>query len=420
MQMRVGRRASRSPWYADAGFCRERLLDLAGPATEHLELLGHCEIFAAMKARTRPAHVIAWMSLAACGFPRPPDLVGLDAGVGLDASDADNALCLGNFVRICVETPTQPLVISEPMTLDTMASPLCVAVRSRGDYCVIAATEMTIFRPIRATGRRPLVLLASGTITTGDTIDVGSHRGMVPETGAGADPASCSVGTLPGTFAEAAGGGAGGSFAGMGGNGGLSGTGTEMAPGGISAAATAAVTELRGGCAGQDGALVLDSGLAGHGGGAVYFIAGNSISLHGDVLAGGEGGGGVTTGGGSGGGAGGMIGFDAPSVTVTGAVVANGGGGGEGASFSSGVRTHPGQDAVSFLPAPGGAGGDDAGGDGGKGAAGAVTGAGQPGGAGTAGPAGEAGGGGGGGGAGVIKAPANANLSTSVSPPATP
>jgi hypothetical protein len=417
MQMRFGRRAHRRPpGYADAGFCRERLLGPASPAADHLELLGHCEIFAAMNPRTRLVQGIAWMSLAACGFPRPADLVGSDAGVGLDAKDSDNALCLGNFVHICVAAPTQPLVISEPMTLDTMTSPLCVSVRSGGDYCVVAATELTIFRPLRATGKKPLVLFASGTITTGDTIDVGSHRGTVPETGAGADPSSCSVGTLPGAFLEAAGGGAGGSFAGVGGNGGPGGA----ASGGISGTATATITELRGGCAGQDGALASDDGLAGHGGGAVYFIAGNSILLHGSILAGGEGGGGVTTGGGAGGGAGGMIGFDAPTVTVTSAVVANGGGGGEGASPFSGVRTHPGQDAVSFLPAPGGAGGDDAGGDGGKGAAGAVAGAGQPGGGGITGPAGQAGGGGAGGGTGIIKAPANASLSTSVSPPATP
>lgn len=371
-----------------------------------------------MKAGMRLVRGIAWMSLAACGFPRPADLVGSDAGVGLDANDSDNDLCLGNFVHICVAAPTQPLVISEPMTLDTMTSPLCVSVRSGGAYCVVAATDLTIFRPLRATGKKPLVLLARGTITTGDTIDVGSHRAMVPETGAGADPASCSVGTLPGTFQEAAGGGAGGSFAGMGGNGGASGE----ASGGISGAVTPAITELRGGCAGQDGAHVInvDSGLAGHGGGAVYFIAGNSISLHGDVLAGGEGGGGVSSGGGAGGGAGGMIGFDAPSVTVTRAVVANGGGGGEGGDAFTGTTTHPGQDAVSFLPAPGGAGGNDAGGNGGSGAAGATAGSGKLGGAGTMGPAGQAGGGGGGGGAGVIKAPANANLSTSVSPPATP
>lgn len=392
--------------------------------TEALELLSHRGDIAAMKQGLRLGRGIAWISLAACGFPRPADVpgpdsgVGSDAGVGIDAGDADNGLCLGSFVRICVDAPTQPLVISEPMTLDTTTSPLCVPVRSGGDYCVVTATEITIFRQLRATGKKPLILLASGTITTGDTIDVGSHRGMVPETGAGADPSSCSVGTLPGTFQEAAGGGAGGSFAGMGGSGGAS----SGASAGISGPATAAIIELRGGCAGQDGAHIIDvdSGLAGHGGGAVYFIAGNSILLRGDVLAGGEGGGGVTSGGGAGGGAGGMIGFDAPSVTATRAVVANGGGGGEGGDPFTGARTQPGQDAVSFLPASGGAGGNDAGGDGGKGAAGAIAGVGQPGGGGQTEPAGNAGGGGGGGGAGVIKAPANASLSTSVSPPVTP
>jgi hypothetical protein len=60
------------------------------------------------------------------------------------------------------------------------------------------------------------VLVASDsiTITSGGTIDIGSHRGQTPEMGAG--PATCAAGTPP----NARGGGAGGSFAGIGGVGG--------------------------------------------------------------------------------------------------------------------------------------------------------------------------------------------------------
>lgn len=305
--------------------------------------------------------------------------------------------------------------------LDTTDSPLCVPVISGGDYCVVAATEITIFRQFRATGAKPLVFLASGTITTGDVIDVGSHRGATPETGAGADPASCAAGTPPEVSGVTAGGGAGGSFAGIGGNGGAGGA----VRGGIPGVATATITDLRGGCAGQDGGAVEDPGLRGHGGGAVYFIAGNSIVLRGAVNAGGEGGGGAgggpSAGGGGGGGSGGMIGFDAPSITVTSPVIANGGAGGEGVSpFSAGTKAHPGQDAVSILAALGGDFGDDSGGRGGNGAAGLAAGPGQEGAAGTAAADGDAGGGGGGGGAGIVKAPASASLGTSVSPPATP
>jgi hypothetical protein len=360
------------------------------------------------------------MSVAGCGFPRPPDLVGTDGAVG-PVDDGSAVLCLGSFVTICVAQPTQPLVISEPTTLDTTASPLCAPVVSGGDHCVIAATEITIFRKLRATGARPLVLFASGTIMTGDTVDVGSHRGAVPEIGAGADPARCDAGASPEVSGVSAGGGAGGSFIGVGGGGGAGGA----ARGGVAGASTAELTDLRGGCAGQDGSLVEDPGLKGHGGGAVYFLAGSSIALHGAVNAGGEGGGGAgggpSGGGGGGGGAGGMIGFEAPSITVTGTLVANGGGGGEGVSpFSSGTTAHPGEDAISTFAALGGDLGDDAGGRGGNGAAGLVAGPGQPGATGMTAIDGDAGGGGGGGGAGVIQAPPSANLGTSVSPPRTP
>ena len=55
-------------------------------------------------------------------------------------------------------------------SIDTTTSPLCATTVSGGDgYCVIAATTITINAGIsvQAGGGKPLVLLASDSITTG-------------------------------------------------------------------------------------------------------------------------------------------------------------------------------------------------------------------------------------------------------------
>lgn len=320
--------------------------------------------------------------------------------------------CFGTGLsQICfASAPTQPLTISGPTTIDTTTSPMCASVIAGGSYCVLAATEITIEATLRATGARPLVLVASDSITTmtSGLIDVGSHRGMTPETGAGADPAACQGDTPPVT----SGGGAGGSFTGSGGAGGIGSSGTG--PGGVPGAPVTTITEVRGGCGGQDGAGS-SKGARGHGGGAVFLIAGNSIGVAGGINAAGEGGGAgtLTMSGAGGGGAGGLIGFDAPAITITSLILANGGGGGEGSGTNtSGIV---GSDPAGVAAASGGSGGSSTGGDGGSGSAGAAAG---PGAAGL--NAATGGGGGGGGGAGLVKAPASAALGTQVSPLATP
>ena len=339
-----------------------------------------------------------------------------DAGVGVDAAPdapdapADAQTCFGTgLLRICLASaPTVPLIITDPTPIDTSNSPMCTAVISGGDYCVLAGTMISVDVKLRATGARPLVLVARDSIATTGGIDVGSHRGAIPETGAGADPVTCQAGTAPVT----AGGGAGGSFAGLGGGGGAGASGSGA--GGLPGSSITTIVELRGGCRAQDGAGP-SKGAGGHGGGAVFLIAGTSIEVGGNINAAGEGGGaGVNNSSGAGGGgAGGMIGFDAPTIMGTSLVLANGGGGGEG----SGLNTagNAGFDPSSTAAATGGANGTAAGGDGGNGSAGPAGGPGAQGLAGTTG-----GGGGGGGGAGFIKAPATATLGALVSPPATP
>jgi hypothetical protein len=349
------------------------------------------------------------MLASACG--------SVGQGPASDASTTDDAgMCFGSsrFAICLASAPTQPLTISSPITLDTTSSPLCSAFIGDGNYCVVAATRLAIDAGVRATGARPLVLLASDSIViaAGATVDVGSRRARptgAPETGAGADPAACDLGT--GVDGFSSGGGAGGSFAGRGGPGGSSSGG---AVGGTPGGVAGAITVLRGGCPGQSGAAELSSGPGGHGGGAVFLIAGTTIEVAGSINAGGEGGGGRATAGGGGGGSGGLIGFDAPMVTVTGTLVANGGGGGEGADGTGQASARDGADATAITEAVGRAGGVPTGGDGGNGSAGAIGGPGKAGGVGTTGGAG-------GGGAGLILVPVTANLTfAQVSPMAAP
>lgn len=333
------------------------------------------------------------------GTGQPPD--GPETPV--DAAPA----CYGaGLVKVCLDAaPTAAL--TTPATLDTDSSPLCQHVQSGGDFCVLAGTTVTVSQTLRATGRRPLVLIATEAITATAKIDVGSHRTANPAVGAGGDASGCAAGTPPGNN----GGGAGGSFTGLGGSGGTPGAGGP-------AASVNPVPALRGGCPGQDGGGgATAKGLRGHGGGAVYLIAGTRIDITGGIDAAGSGGlGGISAqAGGGGGGSGGMIGLEAPTVTVSGLVLANGGGGGEGSSNSTAGKA--GDDATTTASAPGGTGNTRNGGDGGVGSYTTLAG---PGFSGNAGDPGQGGGGGGGGAAGIILAPGNALLGNAqLSPPVT-
>jgi len=343
---------------------------------------------------------------------------------GLPDTPPDARVCFGTApFAVCFTTPpTGNIDVSLPTTFDTVTGTVtgtqlnCVTPMSGGTgYCVVAADTINIGAPLRAIGMKPLVLVAATSISMplSGSIDVASHRQPAESIGAGADPATgCNAGNPPGNANNTSGGGAGGTFTGAGGNGG--GGGNVGGAGGQRGAGSGPVVVIRGGCPGQDGAGN-GKGAHGHGGGAVFLIAGNTITVGGTINAGGEGGAGatVTADGGGGGGAGGMIGFDATTITVTGTLIANGGGGGEGSSMQNGNN---GNDTNLTTAAPGGANGSAPGGNGGDGSSGAAGGPGvigQDGGNG-------GGGGGGGGGAGLIKAPATASLGTNVSPAPTP
>jgi hypothetical protein len=372
----------------------------------------------------RPAYLAAAL-LTACGSvgnpaatdapPAPtPDAPQPSADAATsDAPPADAQTCFGTgVVNVCLgAAPSQPLMFAAATAIDTSSTTMCVAalLASTG-YCVISGTDVSITAALHAAGPNPLVIVASGsiTVTQNGLVDVASHRSPA-QLGAGADPRACVLGAAPVNSA----GGAGGSFLGQG----AGGASIPGGAGGVAGAAVTHVTQLRGGCPGQTGGI---SGpgtraVGGHGGGAVYLIAGTKIDVAGEIDAAGEGGGGGAAGmiGGAGGGSGGMIGFDAPMVTASGILLASGAGGG-GGSGMTGADNAP--DPGVPMASNGGPGDTDHGGStggGGSPPSPATAGGGAPR------TATTAGGGGGGGGAGLILAPPGADLGTLVSPVAT-
>jgi hypothetical protein len=330
-------------------------------------------------------------------------------GGGVDdvSATTDARRCFGTELEVCLDPlPTDPIADLSG-TLDTETSPSCLA--SVAAACVVAATDVTVpsGKTLQVTGSRPLVVIATGTLTIAGTLDASSHAVPV-KAGPGALGATCNA------FAatpSARGGGAGGSFAGLGGSG--AGAITPTTGNGGEPPAVITTIEFRAGCPGQNsgGPTANRFGLGGLGGGAVYVMAGTAIDVSGSVTAsgapgtGGEctdasaclGGSGNAHGAG-GGGSGGMIILEAPVVSVTGAVFADGGGGGEGSSST--INGNDGKVPDGNAAAPGGgleAGAPSNGGNGGAGSHAAIAAA-------NAEPGDDPGaGGGGGGGAGVIR-----------------
>jgi hypothetical protein len=307
------------------------------------------------------------------------------------AFDAPLAMsCHGTFETVCIAQPIGAnLDVNSPLAIDTDTSPLCqppAAGSTITSACILARASFGLNNTLRATGSRPLILIATGafTINGSGTLDVGS-RGLMR----GAGGRACAGFATPGSHA----GGAGASFGTLGGLGGTGGASTSG-----SVPQTTALVDLVGGCSGIPGGstAVIESGPGGLGGGAVLVIA-SSITVNGNINAsGGGGGGGITANaGGGGGGAGGAVVLDTQNLTINGGgrVFAQGGGGGEGAGpITPGAAG--GATTTANAAALGGGGAQSTGGDGGLGAVAA---------GGTPGSAGTTSGGGGGGGAGHIR-----------------
>jgi hypothetical protein len=369
---------------------------------------------------------------AACSFDHRVPAMITDGGDGDSpvtdgpevTSDTRSSLCFGTFKTICLTAlPTNDFVVDTERTINTDTG--CPLVESQGTgqtLCVVVARTMHINDKLRASGPRPLVLLATETIDISGTglVDVGSFKwtsGPVPEFIGAASASGATLCGAPtagaGDFEtngmSGAGGGAGGSFGGQGGAG-ARGLNSGGGVGGVSANATGAPSYMRGGCRGTSGGSGNGNvtGAGGAGGGAALLIAGSAINNAGQVRAGGMGGyGGGDHSGGGGGGAGGMIVLDSPAINNSGVINANGGGGGEGGGYSPGGG---GSSALTGTgPAEAGT-GNAYGGDGGAGSW-ATTLTGEPG------ATGSFGGGGGAGGAGVIRIYPAVTLAGIVSPP---
>jgi hypothetical protein len=373
-----------------------------------------------------PDHVCpaGWTCTEATGICDPVQPPGGPPGgppdASIDASDPgggpDASVCFGSgLVKVCLASaPSGPVTIDQSEPLDTSVDRNCPQIVAGGanavsDMCVFAGTTVTVGNVV-AIGSRPLVVIATGTLSVVGTLDVSSKTGN-PRLGAGANPGTCITATGAGDDTGGGGGGAGGSFGTKGGAGGSGDLNNNGPPAGTAKGGTAGLAQpsparLRGGCPGGTGGTGESPQRAagGDGGGAIYLIAGTSITIDGNVYASGGGGdadsnaSGIAQGGG-GGGSGGLIGFDAPSIRVTGRVVANGGaGGGGGGTTAGGGRGGEGTTMSWSARATGGTAGPIATANDGSGAAGtAVNQTGN-----VDGSDGDGGGGGGGGGLGVI------------------
>jgi len=346
----------------------------------------------------------AWLVLGALQLCACNAILGIGdftvAGDGGPPPPPDGGdLCLGTLVNVCFDLP-QPDLTGLGDRIDTDVDCTLVAPQpdGGGDVCVILSQTLDLSGPLRAFGTRPLMLIAADSIRlSGAILDLSSIHNPLAQPGAGADQNLCEA--LP-TGAEdpnsGSGGGGGGALGSKGGDGGAGGGG--QVPGGI-AGAPFEIFTLRGGCRGGDGGKGLaGNGASGTGGGAIYLVAGNSITIDNAsaVFASGAGGGeGFQRGGGGGGGSGGLVALEAGMLAIDGILAANGGGGGGGAGDAD---AKPGSDGTTFqfmLRAQGGT-GDGMSGGGGDGG-GLVEPAGNSGGTAQLG-----GGGGGGGSAGAI------------------
>lgn len=349
--------------------------------------------------------------IAGCKYDPAGNNPGGDAGDDNPDGTPDAQVCFGSagWTVCLMPLPTDPVVLTG--TIDTNpGAPLCAnptpamwMAGGQRDACFIIGTTITLAsaETVDVEGDRPLVLLATESISIDGTLDVASHladgkRGPGASFDTGCNSSNGQSNSSRG------GGGGGGSFGTLGADGGAgdSGNAQKGLPGPV---ASPPHDLLRAGCRGGGGSQGADDGRSGaHAGGAVYLVA-STITIAGVINASGAGGegGDASRGGAAGGGAGGMIALDASLLTVTGTLIANGGGGGGGADNGNdggnGGEANP---TTPLVAATLGTKGGPAGGDGGAGATRDTI----------ASPGAQAGdgGGGGGGGLGVIRVLAGA------------
>jgi hypothetical protein len=386
-------------------FVEEIVIDAAGGRRDNRPVRGWAVLV-----------VVAYAS--GCGFDVEFGGSNTDGGIGDGSGSAieDGGYgCYGTgLVIVCPLTQPPPnYTVTVSTQFDTNVGGNCTTVNgsiNNGPIqtaCVVVAEDISVMADLRGIGPRPIVFVATKSMSIQGSIDVASHR---DSRGAGNSTTVCVNGVGP----SGLGGGAGGAFGGEGGGGGND----ENFVGGSTGPLSTPPTSLRGGCRGQGGAGAFGiGGDGGHGGGVFYAIAGMQIDVTGVINASGEGGRGGTFGtvagggGGGGGGSGGMIGLDAAMIRVGGQVFANGGGGGGGSSGFE--NAGGGKDPQGAQAVPEGGTNANGAGRGGIGTAATTLG----GGAGEPRSAFGAGGGGGGGGAGHVQVYGTLVLDGPISPP---
>ncbi len=282
---------------------------------------------------------------------------GSDGGMGrcLNAPN-DGALFMG-----CPAAPTGQLTIQA--NIDTDNDPGCVKIGQGAAAplaCMIAANSIVVPTGHHyVSGGNVLVLVAATTIDVQGTLDASGSPTTTPVTGSVCNNVSGGSYAATGT----GGGGGGGAFGDASGTGGAG--GTANAEGGNGASSISSIIVVRAGCPGAPGGAFNPFGttsLGGVPGGAIYMIAGTSVTVEasGIVLAnGGPGGGAAANEGGGGGASGGLIGFDSLVVDIEGTVTADGGGGGGGGGANDGDNGGTAQGTTHGNGStPGGNGGD--------------------------------------------------------------
>lgn len=279
----------------------------------------------------------------------------VDGDPGIDAR-----MCFGtgNYEVCLASLPSGGETLSG--TLDTGTSTKCLATQPAGwttrgqpESCFVVGTTVTI-TGVDVTGTRPLVILATNSITVSGTLDVASRVTGTAKRGPGAPFGGCAAAlAMPTVSTNGGGGGAGGTFMTRGAAGGAGNNGQMGNTGGIAGnPVTQNPVALRAGCNGQSGGDgSAPGGVGGLGGGAVYLVAGNTITITntGIINASGAGASGAGShAGAGGGGSGGMIVLAASTISATnGKVLANGGGGGAGTNNGNGMA---GNDPVATTP----------------------------------------------------------------------
>jgi len=282
------------------------------------------------------------------GVPNP------DAGAAVLPSVVPGALLdpdAGDLTGLqAVDTTSLSVDIGAGLTT-TLPAGVHFAVADAGasGVAVLSVGAMIVDHAVAVSGTRPLVILAAQKVSLSQVIDV-SAKGLAPGPG-GYGPG---LGPGAGGNGKPQSGGSDNSGGGGGGHGALGASGGDTSTGVLGGTAGAMYSmPLVGGSGGGRGDPVACSNSGGAGGGALQVFSAVEIAVDsaGGIRAGGGGGApgceidssNVTSG--AGGGAGGWVLLEAPRITVSGTVAANGGGGGGGASGGTG-NGGPGENGV--------------------------------------------------------------------------